>query len=777
MQNNSPHQPPADVPCQIAIDTLPVALLLFNHKAEIIYANPPAQHLFNRTPDTTPFPLSCGEFIGCVNHLQDKQSCGHTAFCDQCTLLHGLRSALTGTSTSKTFTGEHLLPGENGPPRWIKYTCTPLVVNQRRGALLAIEDISRQHRSEQNYQTLFQQMLNAFALHEIICDADGVPVDYRFLAVNPAFEQMTGLSAAHVVGQTVLNLLPATESHWISTYGQVALSGEPTRFESYSQELDKHFAVIAFQPEPGRFACLFNDITERKQAEKRLQENEEHLNLVLEGANLASWDWHVPSGALTFNDIWPTMLGYSRAEIEPHINTWKQLVHPDDISTVMQALDAHLEGLTTHYQTEHRLRHKSGHWIWVLDKGRVIARDIAGNPVRICGTHHDISERKQTEEERKRLQTQLVQAQKMEAIGALAGGIAHDFNNILSAILGYTEMAQNDLLPQSQASQNLNKVMEASLRASTLAKQILTFSRQTESEKSPLEPALIVKEAIRLLRSTLPATIVIRQQIAPRTALICADATQMHQVLLNLCTNSFHAMEQTGGVLDISLDNCTTSPPGAPAGAFVRLSVSDTGPGIPLELQDKIFQPYFTTKEAGKGTGLGLSIVHGIVKNHDGFITCKSSPGNGTAFHLYFPAWIGTCLPSSQPETTPATGREHILLVDDEQILVETGTALLQRLGYRVTGRTGSLEALEIFRTHPHRFDAVITDQTMPEMTGLDLARHLLQIRPDLPIILCTGYSGLISEEQVLAQGVRAFILKPLTKKDVAATLRSVLDE
>jgi PAS domain S-box-containing protein len=676
MQDNRPHQPPADFPCQIAIDTLHVALLLFNHKAEIIYANPPAQHLFNRSPDTTSFPLSCGEFIGCVNHLQDKQPCGHTAFCDQCTLLHGLRTTLAGTSTSETFTGEHLPPGENGPPRWIKYTCTPLVVNQRRGALLAIEDITRQHRTEQNYQILFQQMINALALHE-----------------------------------------------------------------------------------------------------KRLQENKDHLNLVLEGANLAFWDWHIPSGALTFNDIWPTMLGYSRAEIEPHINTWKQLVHPDDFSPVMQTLDAHLEGLTSHYQTEHRLRHKSGHWIWVLDKGRVIARDIAGNPVRVCGTHHDISERKHNEEERKRLQAQLVQAQKMEAIGALAGGIAHDFNNILSAILGYTEMAHNDLLPQSPAAQNLNKVMEASLRASTLAKQILTFSRQSESEKSPLEPALIVKEAIRLLRSTLPATIVIRQQIAPRTALVCADATQMHQVLLNLCTNSFHAMEQTGGVLDISLDNCTTSPPGAPAGAFVRLSVSDTGPGIPLELQDKIFQPYFTTKEAGKGTGLGLSIVHGIVTNHGGFITCTSSPGNGTTFHLYFPAWIGTCFPSSQPETTPATGREHILLVDDEQILVETGTALLQRLGYKVTGRTDSLEALDIFRMQPHRFDAVITDQTMPEMTGLDLARRLLQIRPDLPIILCTGYSALVSEEEVLAQGIKAFVLKPLTKKDVAATLRRVLDE
>ncbi|MBM9536350.1 hybrid sensor histidine kinase/response regulator [Desulfobulbus alkaliphilus] len=776
MQDNHPHQPPMEVPFRIAIDTLPIALLLFDQNAEIIYANPPAQQLFHHSPIATPFPLSCGEFIRCANHLQAAQPCGHTVFCRQCPLLHALRSVLTGTAT-ETLAGEHLLTDENGLPQWLKYTCTSLTVNQERGALLAIEDITRQRQTEQNYQLLFHQMLNAFALHEIICNEDGIPVDYRFLAVNPAFEQMTGLTAAQVVGQTVLNLLPATEPHWISIYGQVALTGKAVHFENYSRELDKHFAVTAFQPAPGQFACLFNDITERKQAEKLLRENEEHLNLVLEGANLASWDWHVPSGTLTFNDIWPTMLGYTRAEIEPHVNSWKQLVHPEDFPRVMQALDAHLEGLTSHYETEHRLRHKSGHWVWVLDKGRVIERDAAGRPLRTCGTHHDISERKHNEEERKHLQNQLLQAQKMEAIGTLAGGIAHDFNNILSAVLGYTEMARGAIPPESPAAQHLDKVMEASLRASTLAKQILTFSRQGEPEKIALEPALIVKETIKLLRSTLPATIVIRQQIAPRTSLIFADPIQIHQVLLNLCTNSFHAMEQTGGILDISLETCTASPPGAPAAAFVRLSVSDTGHGIPPELQEKIFQPYFTTKEVGKGTGLGLAIVHGIVTKHGGFITCESSPDSGTTFHLHFPTYTGTSTLVPRPEEPPATGREHILLVDDEKVLVETGTALLKRLGYTVTGRTGSLEALEIFQDQPHRFDAMITDQTMPEMTGLELAQRLLRIRPDLPIILCTGYSGLVSEEQVLALGIKAFVMKPLTKKDLAATLRGVLDK
>jgi CheY-like chemotaxis protein len=237
-------------------------------------------------------------------------------------------------------------------------------------------------------------------------------------------------------------------------------------------------------------------------------------------------------------------------------------------------------------------------------------------------------------------------------------------------------------------------------------------------------------------------------------------------------------MEQTGGILDISLEDCTATPPrddpdtlsAAPAAHFVRLSVGDTGPGIPLDLQEKIFQPYFTTKEIGKGTGMGLAIVHRIVTNHGGFITCKSSPGNGTTFTFSFRPLPGRA-PQSQPTPPVATtGREHILFVDDEQILVETGTAMLQRLGYQVTGRSGSLEALDIFQKQPHRFDAVITDQTMPEMTGIDLARRMLQIRPDLPIILCTGYSGLVSEEQALALGIKAFTMKPLTNKELAAT-------
>lgn len=330
----------------------------------------------------------------------------------------------------------------------------------------------------------------------------------------------------------------------------------------------------------------------------------------------------------------------------------------------------------------------------------------------------------------------------------------------------------------------IDRVIEASHRAKDLVKQILAFSRQVEGEAKAIQPNLIVKEALKMLRASLPTTIDIQQNIDPETGLIYADPTQIHQIITNLCTNAFHAMENTGGNLKITLKNKAlglrdlVNEPHVKPGNFVEISVGDTGSGIPPEIMDRIFDPFFTSKEVGKGTGMGLAIIHGITKKSGGFVTCRSSVGEGTIFHVYLPVYTDTTPPDTQATSCEVmkTGFEHILFIDDEEMLAEMGKAMLERLGYRVTVETNSIEALKNIQAQPNRFDLVITDQTMPGMTGSDLARRILQIRPGMPIILCTGFSNLISEEKAKICGIKGFAMKPLTKNDLAALVRKLLD-
>ncbi|MCP4337705.1 MAG: response regulator [Desulfobulbaceae bacterium] len=384
--------------------------------------------------------------------------------------------------------------------------------------------------------------------------------------------------------------------------------------------------------------------------------------------------------------------------------------------------------------------------------------------------------------ERKELEVRLQQSQKMEAIGTLAGGIAHDFNNILSAILGYAEMAKDDSQPESTVAKDLDKVLEAGNRAKDLVQQILSFSRQGEVESIPLQPVSIVKEAIKMLRPSLPTTIEINQNIASTTSPIFADPTQIHQILMNLCTNAFHVMEETGGKLEISLKEVILSSedlfqePNIEPGTFIQLSVCDSGPGLTPDIKARIFDPYFTTKETGKGTGMGLAIVHGIVNSYGGFISLYSELGEGTAFHVFLPVIEKEVLAEIEVVEQIPVGEDRILFIDDEEILAEMGKDMLERLGYHVTVRNNSIEALETFQNQPDQFDLIITDQTMPGMTGADIARRMIQIRPDIPIILCTGYSTIMSEEKAKSMGIKEFALKPLSKKDIAVLIRKVLD-
>jgi len=385
---------------------------------------------------------------------------------------------------------------------------------------------------------------------------------------------------------------------------------------------------------------------------------------------------------------------------------------------------------------------------------------------------------------------QLRQAQKMEAIGTLTGGITHDFNNILAAIIGYTDLAIIDVPDGSKAKYNLLEAKKAAHRAKELVNQILTFSRQSEQKLIPVKISIIIKEALKLLRASLPTTIEIHEHIERDTGTIEADPTQVHQVLMNLCTNAGHAMREKGGILEVSLRNFDLgfrnseikedekhSPMNLTLGPYLKLTVSDTGHGITPEVLERIFNPYFTTKEKGEGTGLGLSLVHGIVKGHGGTITVESEPEKGTTFHIFFPrieeAEKGA---DKVAEKSLPNGQERILFIDDEFALVDIGKQMLENLGYKVTTKTDSLEALKLFQEQPREFDLVITDMTMPNMTGEKLAKELMRIRPDVPIILCTGFSEQITEDDAKELGIKEFAMKPLLMEDLAKTIRKVLN-
>jgi len=382
------------------------------------------------------------------------------------------------------------------------------------------------------------------------------------------------------------------------------------------------------------------------------------------------------------------------------------------------------------------------------------------------------------------LENRLAQSQKMEAIGTLAGGIAHDFNNILSAIMGFTEMVNIDLPEGSRNKEDLGEVIHACKRARDLVKQILTFSRQSDSEMRPLRIDLVVNEALKMIRSSTPTSIEIQQNTKSDVPTVIADPTQVHQIMMNLCTNALHAIEDEHGTISVSLDPVTVDELGnektevPQPGEYVRLVVSDTGKGMSQEIRERIFEPYFTTKNAGEGTGLGLSVVYGIVKESGGTISVESEAGKGTTFSVFLPA-------AQKSESVQATGRqsrlpwgkERVLFVDDEPSIADLGRKGLERFGYDVTIRQSSPEALELFRNDPQRFDLVVTDMTMPQMTGDELAKKILSIRPDIPIVLCTGYSKRISDSKAKEIGIRAFVVKPLTQHELASVVRRVLDE
>ncbi|MBI5577952.1 MAG: response regulator [Deltaproteobacteria bacterium] len=454
-------------------------------------------------------------------------------------------------------------------------------------------------------------------------------------------------------------------------------------------------------------------------------------------------------------------------------------IHPDDRPGSAERIRKGVNERWTAPPREHRVLTVDGNVVYVESTGVPIHYQ---GQAQIFGVFRDITDRKLADQRREQLEAQLGQAQKMEAIGGLAGGIAHDFNNILSAIIGYTELAMLNE-GASNSENELNQALIAANRAKDLVKQILAFSRQTDEDRMPVKVGLVVKEAVKFLRATIPATIEIKTCIDEKSGAVLANSIELHQIIMNLCTNAQHAIGGRAGLLEVEVHNTEIDLAqkndliDLEIGSYVRISVKDTGYGMAPDVIKRIFDPYFTTKEKGVGTGLGLAVVHGIVKKYGGAIKVESELGKGTAFQIYLPkADIMAPIKAEHPKSILG-GSERILFVDDEKMLVAVGQQALQHLGYDVVSRTSPIEALELFKAKPDHFDLVITDQTMPGMTGEALARKLLRIRPTLPVIICTGYSQAIDQERAVKIGIKALVMKPILINEMAGAVRKALDK
>ena len=633
--------------------------------------------------------------------------------------------------------------------------------------------------SEKKFRTLLNRATDAI----FVCDMDG-----RFIDVNREACRSLGYSREELLTMAVADVDTTLVGggHWaallekLSADNTIMLASSQKRRDGSVFPIEVHIGRLEVDSRPVILG-ISRDISERRQAEQAIEQSRTEWAAAMDASDDAVYlldpDRHLLRANKAFYRLTNTT---PEAAMGRHI---VDVVHPLGESMpcpVCLAQEEKRDAVITMEADDPG--NPTGRPLEITVK---VARGKDGAPLSILMSLHDLTNARREVEERVRLEKQLRQAQKMEAIGTLAGGIAHDFNNILTAILGYAELAKEEIDTRDAILEDIEQVKRGAIRARDLVKQILTFSRKGDFAIVRLAPHLIVNESLKLLRATIPATIEIRHNIDKDCGAIRADPSRLHQVMMNLCTNALQAMENEQGVLTVSLAckelsaRDVESELNVVPGPYVELAVSDTGQGMDRATMARIFEPYFTTKGYGTGTGLGLALVHGVVHECGGLIKVESEVGKGSTFRLYFPVLSDeTGQAVGEGQVAPdLTGHERILVVDDEASIVAFEKFVLEGLGYRVTATTKSMQALVAFSAAPEKFDLLISDQAMPDMPGTELIEKVRAIRPDLPVILCTGYSSQVNEETAPSRGIKKFVMKPFSREELAKLVRMVLDQ
>ncbi len=634
--------------------------------------------------------------------------------------------------------------------------------------------------SEEKYRTAIEHS------HDMFWTLD---LRGNFKFANKRCTEVSGYEVSDWIGRSFVEILHPRDLQRVQgIFGKVVM-GEPQQYEVEAVRADRSVFYVEVESVPeyehGEIvgvASFGRDISGRKQVEFALSKSEALLRESQSVAGIGSYDLDIQTGVWTSSEVLDKIMGID-ASFPRTIEGWVSLIHPEWQETMAVYFQSEVIGNRQRFNKEYMLiRPSDGTECWVHGLG-ALTFDEQGNPLRMLGTIQDITDRKNAEAERENLESKLRQARKMETIGTLAGGVAHDFNNILTPILVYSDMAALELSENHPLRSDLEQIIAGANRAKDLVKQILTFSRQMDNEQIPVQLSPVVKEVIKLFQVSLPSNIQIVTKIETEGTEVRGDPSQIHQVLLNLCTNAHHAMRGEGGVLSVGLSGVTLNSedvreiPPLRAGEYVKLTVSDTGCGMSDTTRERVFEPFFTTKPVGEGTGLGLSVVHGIVKSHDGAIAVSSEIGKGTTFEIYLPKLRHANAISAAGTEALRGGNESILVVDDDPYVAEViKNALGRYLGYNVTVCVESTKALELVRSQPNKFDLLITDQKMPTLAGIQLAQEVMKIRKNLPVVLMTGYSENVDEEMCHQLGISGFILKPPDTSELARTVRKVLE-
>jgi PAS domain S-box-containing protein len=523
-----------------------------------------------------------------------------------------------------------------------------------------------------------------------------------------------------------------------------------------------------------------------QKASAALKESEERLNMALEGADMGIWDWNVESGQYVFDRRWAEVAGYSLDDLPTQYKTWKELIHPEDLENTLQNLENHISGAAPNFEAEYRFRHKDGHWLWILHKGRIIQRTPEGKALRMSGTHQDISPRKRAEEKQKKLEEQLAHAQKIESVGRLAGGIAHDLNNLLTPILGHCELLFDDMPRNDPRRDSLLEISRAAEQSRDLLRQLLAFARKQTLQMKILNLNQVIQNIEQILRRTLREDILIELELTPVLPPVRGDVVQIEQILINLAVNGQDAMPNGGRLIigtntrQIAPEESQTLDAVAP-GNYVVLTVSDTGVGMDKATQDRIFEPFFTTKEPGEGTGLGLATVFGIVKQHGAFIHCYSERGTGTIFRVFFPIQAEKPVADTASDTADSasalTGSETILLVEDQAQVRELCLKFLTKAGYKVLAAQNGVQALSLLAQHSDAIHLLLTDVVLPDLNGKSLYKHIASRRDGIKVLYMSGYTtNVISHHGVLDEEMN-FIQKPFSSQALKEKVRQVLQK